>query len=62
MRWCDVYGVAKNPNKFGEDVIIELGNRPDNGDDWSIDTVAAIRLDKEGAKRLIDMLQQYIGE
>ena len=62
MRWCNTYGVAKNPNKFGEDVIIDLGIRPENGDDLDTKYIAAIRLSKEGVEHLIRTLQEYISE
>lgn len=63
MRWCNTYGVCKNPNKFGKDVVIDLGIRPE-GDPDDIDTefIAAIRLDKEGVERLINTLTEYISE
>lgn len=62
-RMCNTYGVAKTPNKFGEDVIIDLGIRPtDSKDDLDTIFVAAIRLDKEGVENLIRTLQNYISE
>jgi hypothetical protein len=60
MRWCDAYGICKNTNKFGEDVVIDLvvsGDKSDNDEH-----VAAIRLDKEAVLNLISTLEYYIGE
>ena len=61
MRWCNTYGVCKNPNKFDDDVVIDLGIRPeDSMDDLDTKHIAAIRLDKEGVERLIHTLTEYI--
>ena len=64
MRWCNTYGVGKNPNKFGDDVIIDLGIVSEGEDplDAHSETVASIRLDKESVEHLIYTLQQYISD
>ena len=64
MRWCNTYGVGKNPNVFGEDVVIDLSIVPEGKDplDPGSEVVAAIRLDKESVEHLICMLENYIGD
>ena len=63
MRWCNTFGVGRNPNMFDGDVVIDLGITPeDNQDDFDTDIVASIRLDKDGVENLISILQQYISE
>lgn len=63
MRWCNTYGVCINPNKFGEDVVIDLGIQPEESrDDLDTEHVAAIRLSKEDVERLINTLAKYIGK
>lgn len=63
MRWCNTFGVARNPNKFGEDVIIDLGITPEEiKDDSGTEIIASIRLDREGVEDLICTLQHYMSE
>ena len=63
MRWCNTFGVGRNPNKFGEDVIIDLGITPEDvKDDSGTEIIASIRLDKEGVENLIRTLQRFISE
>lgn len=66
MRWCNTYGIGKNPNKFGEDIIIDLGISPEGVDplmDFGVsEVVASIRLDKESVENLICTLQHYISD
>lgn len=58
MIWCDAYGVCKNPNKFGDNIVIDLvvSNGKDDSND---ERVAAIKLDKESVQRLISTLQYF---
>ena len=64
MRWCNTYGVGKNPKKFGEDIIIDLSIIPEGKDPLDVDSevVASIRLDKESVESLIYTLQHYISD
>lgn len=63
MRWCNEFGVGKNPNKFGDDIVIDLVDAKDPKDPFGDgEHVAAIRLDREGVKHLIDLLTEYLGE
>lgn len=61
MTWCNAYGVCKNPNKFGEDIVLDLVIADENDSDKD-EHVAAIQLDKEAVQDLIDTLKYYVGE
>lgn len=63
MRWCNTYGICKNPNKFGDDIVIDLCVVKDIEDPFDDgEHVAAIRLDREGVKHLIDMLTKNLSD
>lgn len=66
MRWCNTFGICKNPDKFGNDVVLDFGIVPEDakGDPLHDKTtmVGAIRLSKEGAENLIRMLQKHISD
>ena len=63
MRWCNTYGIRKNPNKYGDDIVIDLVITEDPEDPFDDgEHVAAIQLDREGVKHLIDLLTKELGE
>jgi hypothetical protein len=64
MRWCNCFGVGKNPNKFGDNIVLDLSITADGGEplDNDSEVVARIELDKEGVENLIRTLQKYISD
>jgi hypothetical protein len=66
MRWCNRFGVCKNPNKFGDDIVLDLGVGSDNMEDIEKnpydESVAAIRLNRDDAEHLVRILQNYLSE
>ena len=62
MKWCNAYGVAKNPAKFGDDIVLDLTVCDEDNDMEINECVGAIRLDKEQVEQLINTLRYYIGE
>ena len=63
MRWCNTYGICKNPAKYGEDIVFDLTVTKDPEDPFDDgEHVAAIRLDREGVKQLIDLLTKELSE
>lgn len=66
MRWCNTFGVCKNPNEFGNDIVLDFGIVPEDEECNPLHNetkmVAAIRLSKEGAENLIRILQEHISD
>lgn len=63
MRWCNAFGVCKNPNKFGDDIVLDfvIAKDPEDPFDDS-EHIAAIRLDREGVEHLIELLTEKLSE
>lgn len=63
MRWCNTYGICKNPSKFGDDIVIDLAITKDPEDPFDYgEHVAAIQLDRESVRHLIELLTDSLSE
>ena len=62
-RFVDSYSVTRNPNKFGQDIILSLGNtKPDTVLGTILKEEVMVRLDKDAARRLCGTIMGYFDE